>query len=491
MPTVAAVATFLRSKSWRAFQAYLLLCFVLSAAVGYGSYRSNLNWFKQHKSEEKITALQLVDAFVTTYSAVRSRFGTDAPVPATFRAHSIERFNQQSGFDSDFRLRWVGRPGREIVSAPADPIMADAVEAFAGVANPKPLAEFLTVDDQRVFRTVYPSLAREQSCVDCHNALQPDKPKWQLNDVMGAFVIDIPIGSFLQSILREGIVLGLGIFIVLAAVGLAFFVLHFRQISEREAAELTLGRRVEERTSELRAAQAELIGKERLVTIGQVTATVAHELRNPLSAIRNTVFSIKEVIKRGALDLERPMARVERNIGRCDRIISVLLDYTRSREIKCTPVELDAWLNEVLKAQPIPDGIRLVLLLSAPNCLLSLDAGQMRRAVLNLLENSLQAFADGGHDADKERQITLSTRIVGDFCELAVEDTGPGIPEEILPRVFEPLFSTKSFGTGLGLPIVKQIVHQHKSSIKISSGPLKGTRAVIRIPLAESQRMAA
>jgi signal transduction histidine kinase len=264
--------------------------------------------------------------------------------------------------------------------------MADAVEAFAGVANPKPLAEFLTVDDQRVFRTVYPSLAREQSCVDCHNALQPDKPKWQLNDVMGAFVIDIPIGSFLQSILREGIVLGLGIFIVLAAVGLAFFVLHFRQISEREAAELTLGRRVEERTSELRAAQAELIGKERLVTIGQVTATVAHELRNPLSAIRNTVFSIKEVIKRGALDLERPMARVERNIGRCDRIISVLLDYTRSREIKCTPVELDAWLNEVLKAQPIPDGIRLVLLLSAPNCLLSLDAGQMRRAVLNLLE---------------------------------------------------------------------------------------------------------
>ena len=103
--------------------------------------------------------------------------------------------------------------------------MADAVEAFAGVANPKPLAEFLTVDDQRVFRTVYPSLAREQSCVDCHNALQPDKPKWQLNDVMGAFVIDIPIGSFLQSILREGIVLGLGIFVVLAAVGLAFFVL--------------------------------------------------------------------------------------------------------------------------------------------------------------------------------------------------------------------------------------------------------------------------
>src|ERR1700682_6456907 len=110
-------ARFLRSKSWRAFQAYLLLCLSLSVAVGYGFYFSNLNWFKQHKSEEKITALQLVDAFVTTYSAVRAEFGGNAPLPATCRAHSIERFNQQSS-ESDFRLRWVGRQGREIVTAP-------------------------------------------------------------------------------------------------------------------------------------------------------------------------------------------------------------------------------------------------------------------------------------------------------------------------------------------------------------------------------------
>jgi C4-dicarboxylate-specific signal transduction histidine kinase len=107
----------------------------------------------------------------------------------------------------------------------------------------------------------------------------------------------------------------MGLFAVLAAVGLAFFVLHFRQISEREAAELNLGRRVEERTAELRAAQDELIGKERLAAIGQITATVAHELRNPLSAIRNSVFSIKEATNRGGLDLIRPISRAERNIG--------------------------------------------------------------------------------------------------------------------------------------------------------------------------------
>jgi hypothetical protein len=117
-----SVVRFFRSKSWRGFQAYLILCFALCAAVGYGCYLSNLNWLKQHKSEEKITALALVDAFVTTYSGVRSQFGGDAPVPATFRAHSIERFNKQGGSDSEFRLRWVGRAGRQIATGPADPV---------------------------------------------------------------------------------------------------------------------------------------------------------------------------------------------------------------------------------------------------------------------------------------------------------------------------------------------------------------------------------
>src|SRR6202165_1980723 len=327
MVPLTILRQFLRSKSGWAFQINLLLCFGLSVAVGYGFYYSNLNWFKKHKSEEKGTALQLVDAFVTNYSAIRSEFGANAPVPATFRAHSIERFNQQSGSETDFRLLWVGRQGREIATAPADSLMANAIEAFATVPNPKSQSDFLTVNDKLVFRTLYPSLAREQSCVTCHNTLQPQKTQWHLNDVMGAFAIDIPVEPFLQSIRRDSAALALGIFAILSAVGLAFCILHFRQMSDREAAELNLGRRVKERTAELRAAQGELINKERLATIGQVTATVAHELRNPLSAIRNTVFSIKEATNRGGLDLERPISRVERNIGRCDRIISVLLDY--------------------------------------------------------------------------------------------------------------------------------------------------------------------
>jgi diguanylate cyclase (GGDEF)-like protein/PAS domain S-box-containing protein len=234
--------SFLRSRSGRALLLHLGLCAVLSAAVGCGFYYASLNWFKEHKSEEKIIALRLVDAFVTNYSAIRSQFGTSAPVPATFRAHSIDAFNKQRGAKDDFHLRWVGRPGREIATAPGDAQTADTIEAFATEANPKSKSQFLTSGGQLMFRTVYPSFAREQSCVDCHNKLQPDKARWHLNDLMGAFVIDVPAAPFLRTILMQSTGLGFGLFIALGLVGLVISRQHFSQMAERETAAAEIGR---------------------------------------------------------------------------------------------------------------------------------------------------------------------------------------------------------------------------------------------------------
>src|SRR4029077_17039469 len=107
-----------------------------------------------------------------------------------------------------------------------------------------------------------------------------------------------------------------------------------RDITAEIANEIELGRRVEERTAELRLIQGELLRKERLSTLGQFTATVAHELRNPLSAIRNTAFTIGESAAASAVPAERPLARLQRSIGRCDGLISDLLEYARVRELK-------------------------------------------------------------------------------------------------------------------------------------------------------------
>jgi diguanylate cyclase (GGDEF)-like protein/PAS domain S-box-containing protein len=232
---------FFRSKSGRAFLLHLGLCAVLSATVGFGFYYASLNWFVEHKSEEKVTALRLVDAFVSTYSSIRSQFGASAPVPSTYRAHSIEIFNQQLDPNDVFRLRWVGRPGREIKTPPTDSDMAKTIEAFATEPNPKPESEFLAADGQTMFRTVYPSLAREQSCVDCHNKLQP-AAHWQVNDLMGAFAIDVPATPFLHTILVQSAGLGLGLFFSLGLVGLIISRQHFNQMAEREAAAAEIGR---------------------------------------------------------------------------------------------------------------------------------------------------------------------------------------------------------------------------------------------------------
>src|SRR5262249_20900838 len=158
-------ATQTAAPSWRAhlnlrsYAAYFVLCIVLCAAVGYGFYYSNLGWFKINKGEEKTSALQLVNAFVTVYSDVRKQYlSGDAPVPATFRAHAIDKFNETRGSNPALRLSMVRVPGREIVTPPADAATADVIRAFLVEPNPSPRTEFLEADGENHLRTIYPAV---------------------------------------------------------------------------------------------------------------------------------------------------------------------------------------------------------------------------------------------------------------------------------------------------------------------------------------------
>ncbi len=237
-------------------------------------------------------------------------------------------------------------------------------------------------------------------------------------------------------------------------------------------------------------AEAELLKKDRLSVLGQLTATVAHELRNPLSAIRNTLFSLKEMAAGGGLKLDRPIARMERSIERCNRIIGDLLEYARTRELRRTAIGFDAWLREIVAEQSLPATVTLVEELGAGDALALIDGERVRRVVVNLLENAVQALAEMPADGG-ERRIAVRTRVVDGNIEFALEDTGPGIAPENLERIFEPLFSTKSFGTGLGLATVRQIVGQHGGTIDVASEPGRGTCFTVRLPLGEAVKEAA
>ena len=251
-----------------------------------------------------------------------------------------------------------------------------------------------------------------------------------------------------------------------------------------QAANETLERRVEERTKELEAAQEKLLQSERLSVLGKLTATVAHELRNPLSAIRNTCYALREAAGPDALQFARPLARIERSVARCEDLVADLLNFTRPKEPNKKPLKLDEWLGEVLDEMKIADGMVLERRFGAAGAIAALDADQFRRVIINLIENAAQAMSSDVAARD-QRRIAVTTAL-SDGVEIIVEDSGPGIPADVLPKVFDPLFSTKSFGTGLGLPTVKQIVEQHGGTVSIVSEPGCGAAVHIRMPASQA-----
>jgi signal transduction histidine kinase len=230
--------------------------------------------------------------------------------------------------------------------------------------------------------------------------------------------------------------------------------------------------------------------KERLSVLGQFTATVANELRNPLSAIRNTLFTMREIATSSVLVLDRPIARIQRSIARCDRIIGDLLEYIRTPELSRVPVTLDEWLREVLLEHGLPPAVTLVEEYGAGDAVVRIDADRIRHVVINLIDNAAQALGEMPPGSGPLR-ITVSSAIRDGALQLTVADTGPGIPPENMARIFEPLFSTKSFGAGLGLATVKQIVVHHGGTIGIDSEVGSGTRMSIRLPLEQILRVAA
>lgn len=235
----------------------------------------------------------------------------------------------------------------------------------------------------------------------------------------------------------------------------------------------------------LRAAQDELLRKTRLSAMGQITATVSHELRNPLGTIRTSMATIRDRTRDKGLGLERAVDRVDRNIDRCDGIITELLDYARDTEPVRVATRIDDWLGEVLNEQVPPAGITVRRDLSS-GAEAAFDRDTLRQAVVNVFQNACQAMAEAD-DGEKEDILTVATRTDGTSVAVSFTDTGPGIAAENLDKIFEPLFSTRTFGVGLGLPLVQKILEQHGGRVEVESAPGSGTRAVLWLPLAEEK----
>jgi signal transduction histidine kinase len=260
-----------------------------------------------------------------------------------------------------------------------------------------------------------------------------------------------------------------------------------RRFTNQLQAELIERRRIEvelrEANRNLQGAMEKLATTERLATIGQIAATVGHELRNPLASIRTSMELLRKQTSGKELGVERALDRIDRNTDRCANIISDLLDFARKKELVSEPTIIASWLTEILDEHALPAGIVLNRDLRATDEI-PVDRQKLRQIVINLIDNASQAMTgfDWQPAPEQPRRIVVRTKSVDGGVELSIADNGPGIAPDVLPRIFEPLFTTKSFGIGLGMPMVRQFVELHQGTITVDSTVGKGTTVLIWLP---------
>lgn len=255
---------------------------------------------------------------------------------------------------------------------------------------------------------------------------------------------------------------------------------------------LTLNIKLADNMKLLSEAQDALVKKGRLEQMGQLTATIAHELRNPLGAVRTSAFVMEKRLKNSGVDLDAQFSRIKNGVTRCDNIIAQLLDFSRGKQLDCKMLNLDEWLTKIVEeeAARLPSNVNIKCLLGLGGMHVSFDPSRLQRAILNLISNASEAMVGIDGLAAKpnapDALITLQTGLEGPFVTIKVTDNGPGMTREIIERIREPLFTTKSFGTGLGVPVIEQVIAQHGGSLSIESEHGEGSSFILRLPVYEA-----
>jgi len=231
--------------------------------------------------------------------------------------------------------------------------------------------------------------------------------------------------------------------------------------------------------------EARLVEAQRLAAIGETTAMVGHDLRNPLQAIVSTIYlakrklesppepSGKPAVKPGLVDM---LETIENESQYMNKIVSDLQDYATPLKTEPKPVQMESLVKDTLLRMRIPQNIKVSFKVSEALQTVTVDPAVMRRVFSNLIMNAIQAMPNGG-------ELTIDLSRTEEDLLVSFRDTGVGIPEENLGKLFNPFFTTKSKGQGLGLPVCKKLVEACDGRITVESKPGEGSTFTVKLPL--------
>ena len=256
----------------------------------------------------------------------------------------------------------------------------------------------------------------------------------------------------------------------------------YNEVTERlKQSHEQLSREVKRLREELSRKNRQLRRRERLAALGELAAGVAHEIRNPLGGIQMFASLLRKDLQ-DRPDALRIVDKITTGVSRLESIVTQILDFGRPSEPEPQRVRLDALIGEVIDlctARPRPRPVQITADAVEPVTIVT-DGTLLSRALLNLVLNAADAAGEGAGDAARV-SLSVTSRADGSVT-ISVSDNGPGIPPEMLDRIFNPFFTTKDHGTGLGLAIVHQIAETLGGSIQAANRPEGGAVFSLSLP---------
>jgi len=245
---------------------------------------------------------------------------------------------------------------------------------------------------------------------------------------------------------------------------------------------------VAERTRELKTAQQALVEKEKMAVLGQLAATFSHELRNPLGVIRYSNYFLQRKVEYHDGKIEKHFKRIDDQVSLCNDIVSDLLHFTEGRPVVTVFQDFAGWLTDLVEAQNRQMDFEFNFHIAPELPKIAYDREKTEHVITNLLSNAAQAVSDRAKES-KERGIAyhavvdVDVRLKDDRLILEIKDNGVGMHQKALSSAFEPLYSTRARGTGMGLAIAKKNVEEHGGSIALESRLGEGTIVRLSLPL--------